>query len=133
MDSKKVIEKLADIVAKQQKIIQKLAQAVQLPGSGDVMVGGDRAPAVPSEPALPQHMAPQVAGKHDADLILAALPPAVKPAVAKLEVVTPNVMVTFHAGKATQQAYNAVKATVQNLQNTNKLTSPTPYNVKIVA
>lgn len=133
MDSKKVIEKLADIVAKQQKIITRLAQAVQLPGSGDVGISGGHVPPVPTEPALPQHLAPKAPNFRDAELILGALPPAVRPAVANLEVHDTNVLVRFQPNKATQQAYDAVKATVQNLQNTNKLNSPTPYNVKVVA
>jgi hypothetical protein len=130
MDSKKVIEQLIKIADKQQKIIERLAQAVQLPGSGDVGISGGKDPGAvnPAPPAA--HLVPQDAGKHDSDLILAALPPAVKPAVAKLEVVAPDVMVTFHPGKATQQAYDAVKQTVHGLQVANKLSGKT-YNVRV--
>lgn len=112
MDSKKVLEKLLKIAENQQKVIQKLAQQ---------QMG-----------AMPQNIAPQEATKRDATAILAALPPAVKSAVANLEVHGSDVMVRFQPGKGTDQVFNAILSTVQNLQNSNTLTSKN-YQVKEVA
>jgi hypothetical protein len=132
MDSKKVIEKLAGIVAKQQKIIEKLAQAVQLPGSGDPVLSGGKDPTPPVHPAAPQNFQPKTPNLRDADIILAALPPAVKPAVAKLEVHDNDILVRFHSNKDSDQAFNTVIQTVHSLQAANKLSGHT-YQVKQVA
>ena len=132
MDSKKVIEKLAEIVGKQQKIIQKLAQAVQLPGSGDVDISGGKDPG-PVNPAPPaQHMMPQDTNKRAGDLILASLPPTVKPAIASLAVQQSDVLVKFQPNRGSDQAFNAIIQTIHSLQAANKLPGQT-YNVKEVA
>jgi hypothetical protein len=132
MDSKKVIEKLAGIVAKQQKIIEKLAQAVQLPGSGDPVLSGGKDPAPPAHPTAPQNFQPNAPNLRDAEIILAALPPVIKPTIAKLEVHDNDILVRFHPNKDSDQAFNTVIQTVHNLQAANKLSGHT-YQVKQVA
>lgn len=94
---KELIKKLASVVAKQQKIIAKLAQNLQ---------------------ELP---AANVATKREADVITGALPPVAKSAVERIEVHNDEVRVRFHAGKDSDAAFNAVQKTVQQLQATNVL------------
>lgn len=109
MDTKKIIEKLLAVAEKQQKVITKLAQAL---------------------PA--QHMDPNVATKRDAETILNALPSTVRPAVADLAVHGSLVNVKFQPEQGTDQAFNVIVQTVQQLQNSGTL-SGRNYQVKEVA
>lgn len=102
MDSKKVIAQLIKIAEKQQKIINRLAQA---------------APAG-SEPA-PQHLEPATTTKRPAEAILAALPP--NSGVQILEVHGEEVKVRAKPGANQQAVYNAVFKTVTQLQQSNVL------------
>lgn len=113
MDSKKVIEKLIKIAETQQKVIQKLAQAIPM--------------AAPS----PTNINPAAPPKREADTILGSLPANLKPIVANIEVHGNTVSVTFQPGKSTQQAYDAVKRLVQQLQQTNQLPGQS-YSVHVV-
>jgi hypothetical protein len=127
MDSKKVIRELFKIAEKQQKIIQKLVEAqVQTE-----MVLSDPKSSVPAMPPAPTGAPIGAPPKREAETILNALPPTVKPAVANIEVHDNTVSVTFHPGKASQQAYDAVKGLVQQLQAANKLPAQS-YNVHVV-
>lgn len=103
MDSKKVIEKLIKIAEQQQKIIQRLAQATPM--------------TAPS----PTNINPVQPPKREAETILTSLPPNLKPLVANIEVHGNAVYVTFQAGKSSQQAFDAVKRLVQQLQESNQL------------
>lgn len=113
MDSKKVIEKLIKIAEQQQKIIQKLAQAVPM--------------AAPPPTAIN----PVAPPKREADTILQSLPPNLKGIVANIEVHGNTVSVTFQPGKSSQQSYDAVKRLIQQLQQTNQLSGQS-YTVHVV-
>lgn len=106
MDSKKILEKLFAIASKQQKIIEKLAQVAP--------------PAQDFSTAAPN--------TREAQTILAALPPAVRPAVAILEVHGNDVKVRFQPGKSSDAAFQAIQQTVTSLQQQNKL-SGSQYTV----
>jgi hypothetical protein len=100
---KLLIKKLANIVANQQKIINKIAQI----------------------------HAPQVTRKDDSAAILRALPPHVSSTIAALEVHGNEVKVKFHPGKDSDAVFNAIQQVVQNLQASNVLPG-TNYIVKQV-
>ena len=108
MESKKIIQTLIKIAENQQKIIEKLAQ--QLP---------------------PQTLSVGDPTKKDAAAILHALPPTVKPLVATVEVHGSDVMVQFHPGQDSDQAFQAVVNTVNSLQRNNVLVGKN-YQVKSV-
>lgn len=111
-NDKEIIKKLASVVAKQQKVISKLAQNLQ---------------------DLPAAQAPT---KREADVITGALPAPVKSTVERLEVhnngTDSEVRVKFHAGKDSDAAFNAIQKTVHNLQASNMLPGIS-YVVKQVA
>lgn len=109
MESKKIIQALIKIADNQQKIIQKLAQQV----AQQTLSAGDPT-------------------KKDAAAILHALPANVKPTVATVEVHGNDVMVQFHPGQDSDQAFQAVVNTVNNLQSNNVLVGKN-YQVKSVS
>jgi hypothetical protein len=118
MDSKKVIEKLIKIAEQQQKVIQKLVQAQAEP--------------------IPTSLAPDAIHQNitqdDAAVILAALPPQVKAAIANLAVQGSTVNVKFQPNKGTDQVFNAIVSTIGQLQQGRKLRNSTSqYQVKEVA
>lgn len=104
---KEIIKKLASIVVKQQKAINKLAQIHE------------------------QHLAPQKTNKDEAETILNKLPANVKQTVARLEVHGNEVKVKFHPGRASDAAFDAIQQAVQELQSANLLAG-TQYIVKEV-
>lgn len=138
MSDKDVLKKLLKIAEKQQKIITKLAQQV----NGPVPIETPHSfypehpkapPLAPVEPGTPVHP-----NTREAETILASLPPQVAPMVQVLEVhpskdptFDGEVRVRFVPGKASDQAFNAVQKTVQNLVNRNLLPGAN-YNVKEV-
>jgi hypothetical protein len=110
MDTKKVLQQLIKIADNQQKIINKLAQA---------------------QPVMePQRLEPNKTTHDPAGALLNALPPAVKPLVAKLEARDSDMLLTFQQGKATQPNYDAVLRTMQTLTNQGVLQQK--YNLKVV-
>jgi hypothetical protein len=122
MDSKKVIEQLIKIAEKQQRAIEKLAQALppdSLPTSGISYVPG-KDPTPPAAPP-PTGAAPAAPSKREAETILTSLPANLKAVVANVEVHGSAVYITFQPGKASQAAFDGVKMLVQQLQNANKL------------
>ena len=112
MDSKKIIEQLVKIAVKQQKIINRLAQATP--------TGSDPAP---------QHLEPAASQKRPAEAILAELKEPAKSAVPRVEVHGNTVHVWFNPGKASQAAFKAVSNAVVALQNRNEL-PPGSYSYK---
>lgn len=120
MDTKKVLQQLVKIADNQQRIINKLAQGLQVvdPTLTDQKDPSKAAPPAPGtlKPNAPQKLAPE------GQLIMSALPPAVALNVANIAVVQGAVNVTFKPGQKTQANYDAVKAAVQRLQNAGTLT-----------
>jgi len=121
MDTKKVIQQLIKIADSQQKIINKLAQGLQV--DPPVLQGNQKDPgqATPPpttnlKPNAPQKQTPE------GQLIMNALPPAVAPNVTSVTVSEGKVNVTFMPGQKTQANYDAVKAIVQQLQSGGTLT-----------
>lgn len=110
MDSKKVIEKLVAIAEKQQKIINKLAQAQ----TGD----------------LTQHLDPNKTPKTPARALLDALPANVRSLVVNIEAHGQDMMVMFKPGAKTQANYDVILKTLQDL--TNKSLIQNSYNLKAV-
>lgn len=110
MDSKKVIEKLVAIADKQQKIINKLAQAQ----AGE----------------LSQHIDPSKAPKTPARALLDALPANVRSLVVNIEAHGQDMVVMFKPGAKNQANYNAVLKTLQDLTNKNMIQDS--YNLKAV-
>ena len=108
---KDLIKQLFKIAENQQKIINKLA-------------GFDVDP-VPSLLPAPLDLTPDSPTKKEAAAILNALQPAVRAAVAALEVHPAmganEVKVKFVQGKGTSAVFNAIQATVQDLQSKNVL------------
>lgn len=119
MDQKKVIEKLIKIAENQQEIIKKLVKA-------------QAAPPDALHPNSPSQSHPGLEG--DAAVINAALPPALKGAIASLSVSGNDVNVKFYPGKGTDQVFNALIKFVGQLQQAGKLrNNSSPYQVKEVA
>jgi hypothetical protein len=108
-DALKLLIKIAD---NQQKIINKVAQAIGL---------------------KPMEMEPGAATKRGADAVLAALAPDVKAAVNRLEVdpIGHIVKVQFHPGKDSDVMVSAISATVQHLQQSGVLTGAN-YKIQVV-
>jgi hypothetical protein len=132
MDSKKVIEKLLKIAANQQKIIMKLAQAQglppdSLPNSQVSMTPGQAAPPASQPP--PQSLEPNKVQKTPAKALLEALPPNVRAGIVNIEAHGGDMLVKFK-GQATQQAYDAVFKTLQDLTTKNVIQQR--YNLKVV-
>src|SRR5258708_10497518 len=121
MDSKKVIEKLVRIAESQQKIINKLAQT--LPTGGDS--GGEH--SSPDSATPPQHLDPNKTQKKPGDALMAALPRGIVQSISESG---SDLLVTFVAGKRTQQNYDTVKATAQKLTDQGVLQHA--YNIKAV-
>lgn len=120
MDSKKVLEKLVVLAEKQQKIINKLAQALSDGGGA-------------SADLAPQHLDPNVSQKKPAEAILNALStqaPAVRQAIINIEERGSDMMVGFKPGQKTQKNYDAVLSTMQQL--TDKGVLQHAYNLKAV-
>jgi hypothetical protein len=104
-NEKELIKKLAAIVAKQQKIITKLAQA------GTPFVGKDETPPAELEP---EKMTKKDPGK----VFLAALPPA----MARDAKASGNDMqLFFNAGQKTQKNYDLALQILQKLTNERKI------------
>jgi hypothetical protein len=119
MSDKEVLKKLLRIAENQQKIISKLAQAVNAPAN--------------------EMPTPVSANKHEAETILGALPPQVKALISVLEVHPSHdgtfdgeVKVRFAPGKASDAGFKAVQKTVENLASRNMLPGAS-YAVKQVA
>lgn len=108
MDTKKVLQQLVKIADNQQKIINKLAQQM---------------------PAIPQNIDPAAAQKTPAKALLDALHPMVRQSVVTVEPHGGDMMVKFQPGKATQENYDAVLHTLQDLTNKNIIQQA--YTLKI--
>lgn len=111
-NDKEIINKLFKVVAQQQQIIKKIAQAVnELP---------------------PASLAPQNTTKREADIILNALAPNVRSSIKHLVVDSsrdPSVVkVQFVPNKGSVVVFNAIKATVISLQQKNALPGAS-YNI----
>ncbi len=113
MDSKKVIAQLIKIADKQQKIINRLAQALPAPDAQEA----------------PQHLEPATSTKRPAEAILAALPP--NSGVQILEVHGEEVKVKVKPGANQQAVYNIVSKTVTSLQQSNVLQGSS-YKISLV-
>jgi hypothetical protein len=127
MDSKKVIATLYKIARNQQKIIEKLAQA----RTEELEVPAQPPIEMPAGPTHPTSFEPNKPVLDNGQAVLNALPINVKPTVASVAVRGSDVLVQFKPGKATQAAYDAIKATVTALQGKGVLPLSS-YNVKIV-
>lgn len=125
MDTKKVLQQLIKIADNQQKIINKLAQR-----ETDVTINDKPGQPKPTANDLPQHLDPNKTQRDPAGALLGALPPAVKPMVAKLEARDNDMLLSFQQGKATQPNYDAVLKTMQTLTNQGVLQHA--YNLKVV-
>src|SRR5271166_2923530 len=106
MDTKKVLQQLVKIADNQQKIINRLAQGLQVDP-----------PAITNEQKDPAKAPPP-----EGQMVMNALPPAVATNVANVAVSAGKVNVTFKPGQKTQANYDAVKAVVQQLQSAGTLT-----------
>jgi hypothetical protein len=113
MDTKKVLQLLVRIADKQQKIINKMAQA-----NTDLVVQ-DRPQAAPVNTVPPPTGAQprQMAHNDPAQVLLDALPPNIKATVNSIKVQGPDMHVQFQPGKLTQPNYDAVMRTLKNLTN----------------
>lgn len=111
MDSKKIIQKLIKIAENQQKIINKLAQA--LPATG-------KTPA-PAPELAPQKMEPTRTQKLPAKAILDALDPVTRQTVVNIEERGDDMMVGFKPNQKTQKNYDAVLNTMKKLTDSNVL------------
>jgi hypothetical protein len=107
MDSKKIISKLVKIAESQQKIINKLAQALP-----------------------PQHLDPNRSQKRSAEAVLNALAPETRQTIVNIEEKDNDMLVGFKPGQKTQKNYDAVLATMQKLTNDGVLQHA--YNLKAV-
>lgn len=101
-NNKEIISKLFKIVARQQEVITKLAQALP-----------------------PAHLKPAEPTKREAEAILGALPQPVR-AVVENMTVTPQgdgniVKIRWVANKGSAQAFQAIQRTITDLQNKNVL------------
>ena len=132
MDQKKVLEKLLKIAENQQKIIVKLAQALPpeaLPTSGTTFTPGQAAPAASQPPA--QHMAPKKVEHQDLQAMVLAANPKLSAAIASVAYGGPGqITVSFKPSQATQANYDAVLATVQKLENEQKI-QPAGHKVHV--
>jgi hypothetical protein len=127
MDTKKVIETLVKLAQTQQKIIHKMAQAVQLPGSGDVSLTPDQAPTHPDTSNPAANLTPNKPKMREAQLVLDALPAQVRPTIYALDVANNQVRVKFHPGKGSDAAFSAITQAV------NRVLPPGSYKVVEVA
>lgn len=132
MDSKKVLEKLLKIAEQQQKIITKLAQALppdSLPTSQVSMTDGKtQAPA--SQPPA-QDLKPRQLPHQDVQAMVLAANPKLSGAVASVAYGAPGqITVSFKPNQATQANYDAVLATVQKLENEQKI-QPAGHKVHV--
>jgi hypothetical protein len=132
MDSKKVIEKLIQIAANQQKIITKLAQALppdSLPTSEVSMTPGAPAPASSAPPAL--NLKPTPIVHQDIQTMVLGANPKLGGVVSSIAYGGPGqINVSFKPGHATQPNYDAVLATVQKLENEMKI-QPAGHKVRV--
>jgi hypothetical protein len=127
MDTKKVIETLVKLAQTQQKIIHKMAQAVTLPGHGDVDLSPDQAPTHPDTSHPAARLEPNKPKVREAQLVLDALPPQVRPTIFALDVANNQVRVKFNPGKGSDAAFNAITQAV------NRVLPPGSYKVVEVA
>jgi hypothetical protein len=134
MDSKKVIEKLIKIAENQQKIIVKLAQQAglppdSLPTSQVSMTEGQHAPT-PTQPP-PQDLKPRTLTHQSLQAMVLGANPKLSNAVASIAYAGPGqINVSFKPGQATQPNYDAVLATVQKLENEQKI-QPAGHRVSV--
>jgi hypothetical protein len=132
MDQKKVIEKLLKIAENQQKIITKLAQALppdSVPTSGATMTDGQsQAPA--SQPP-PQNLKPNPQQHKDIQALVLGANPKLSASVASVAYGGPGqINVSFKPGQATQSNYDAVLATIQGLEQAQKI-QPAGHKVHV--
>ncbi len=132
MDQKKVLEKLLKIAENQQKIIMKLAQ-MPAPATPTSEVStyspGQAAPAPSAPPA--QHMAPKKMEHQDLQSMVLAANPKLGGAVASIAYGGPGqITVSFKPSQATQANYDAVLATIQKLENEQKI-QPAGHKVHV--
>lgn len=113
MDNNEFKKKVIAILEKQQAAIKKMAQVTNM-----------------VEPA-PMKLEPQSFAKDEAATVMAALKEPAKSAVKHLEVVMDEVRVAFLPGKGTQQAFDSLVKTVNELQQKNALPGAS-YKVKAV-
>ena len=120
---KEIINKLFEVVAKQQQIITKIAQNLGEPVQLD-------------SGAPPTGYKPQETTKKEAAAILAALPPNVRATIKQLEVAAGRdsnvVKVQFLPQRGNAAVFNVIKNTVTDLQNKNVLPGQS-YNIVEVA
>ena len=112
MDTKKVLQLLVRIADKQQKIINKMAQA-----NTDVTIQDKPQGAAPNQPPPTSLKAGPVSHADPAQALLAALPPNIKATVNGIKVNGPDMHVQFQPGKMNQATYDVVLKTLQNLTN----------------
>lgn len=128
MDSKKVLEKLLQIAANQQKIIMKLAQAQQglppdsLPNS-QVSVTDNSKPA-PSTDTPPTDLKPTAPSKTPSKVLFDAVnaTPSLRGVLKHVNPPSGNDMqLVFAPGKLNQANYNAILKVYQGLLNNNTI------------
>jgi|SRR5271166_6852156 len=122
MDTKKVLQQLVKIADNQQKIINRLAQGLQVDPPAITNEQKDPGKVAPPPPTNLKPNAPAKAPASEGQMVMNALPPAVATNVANVAVSAGKVNVTFKPGQKTQANYDAVKAVVQQLQSAGTLT-----------
>jgi hypothetical protein len=134
MDEKKVIAKLAAIVANQQKIIMKLAQTQGLPPdslpTSSVNVGGGHEMQTGGQPP-PDKLDPNKVQKEPAKVFYEAMNPGQRGLLAFApKVQGSDMQVSFKPGKATQPNYDSLLGLLKNLTTQNKIQQA--YALKVV-
>lgn len=132
MDEKKVIEKLAEIVQKQQKIIMKLAQALPpdaLPTGGSSMTPG-KEHMLGNEPP-PTKLDPSKVVHDPAKVYYEAMSPAQRNLLAFApQAVDSNMNIRFKPNQATQANYDSLFKLLKDLTSQNKIQQA--YNLRSV-
>lgn len=116
---KLILNKLASLVGKQQKLIHKLAQQ-HLPGDGDLVLPDQPTPPGPAPEPPPTGAKPVQPSKTEEKTILDNLPLAIKQHLVDLTVNNGQVIVKWKT-PVQDTVFNTVIKTVQTLQQKNML------------
>jgi hypothetical protein len=135
-NEKLLLNKLASLVGKQQKIIAKLAQALppdSLPTSGATVTPGHAAPG--AAPPPPMHLAPNKARKDPAVLILQKLPINIRSLLMGSQVeVHGNNVTALAKPDQPDHTLDAIQSTVTQVVThlaENNVLPPGQYNVQV--